>query len=133
MGLANLMPTSVRAAIDAIKTRISTLENGYEAMSEYKSSDEYFKYFLCVRDTSVTDMNSISTTGVVAYGPAWSNIPVSGGYGLCVTFTNSTTLSQGDWLWQIALPTNIATVVYVRNKTNNNDWKDWRKIETSAL
>lgn len=133
MGLANLIPVSARAAIDAIKTRMATLESRYVAMSEYKISDDYFKYFLCVRDTSVTDMNSISTTGVVAYSPDWSNIPVSGGYGLCVTFTNSTTLSNGAWLWQIALPTNIATVVYVRNKTNNNDWKDWRKIETSAL
>lgn len=133
MGLANLIPVSARAAIDAIKTRVATLESGYAAISEYKITTDYFKYFLCVRDTSVTDMNSISTTGVVAYNPAWSNIPVSGGYGLCVTFTNSTTLSQGDWLWQIALPTNVATVVYVRNKTNTGDWKDWRKIETSEL
>lgn len=133
MGLANLIPVSVRAAIDAIKTRISTLENGYAVMSEYKITTDYFKYFLCVRTTSVTDMNSISTTGVVDYGPSWSNIPVSGGYGLCVTFTNSTTLGKGAWLWQIALPTNIATVIYVRNKTNDGDWKEWRKIETSAL
>lgn len=133
MGLANLIPVSARAAIDAIKTRVATLESGYAAMSEDKIPADYFKYFLCTRATSVTDLDSISTTGVVAYSPDWSNIPVSGGYGLCVTFTNSTTLGKGAWLWQIALPTNSATVVYVRNKTNDSDWTNWRKIETSAL